>query len=73
MVYKNNLSVIHGPFFILFGSENTYFDTNIAYDKDWAFTRWIYNIRLFLLHVIVDILPLRLKTPYGCLEKCVQE
>lgn len=39
VVYKNNLSVIHGPFFILFGSENNYFDTNIAYDKDWAFTR----------------------------------
>lgn len=39
VVYKNNFSVIHGPFFILFGSENNYFDTNIAYDKDWAFTR----------------------------------
>ena len=39
VVYKNNLSVIHGPFFILFGSKNNYFDTNIAYDKDWEFTR----------------------------------
>ena len=31
------------------------------------------TLDFFLLHVIVDILPLRLKTPYGCLEKCVQE
>ena len=31
------------------------------------------TLGFFLLHVKVDILPLRLKTPYGCLEKCVQE